>query len=60
MDSEACKCPTKGLDLGAITEDGALEKDRSDATEGYKAQPLKGGGYENTALRLLRASLCSR
>ena len=43
--------PTRGLDLGAVAEDGTLEEDRSDAPEGCKAQPQKGEGHESITLR---------
>ena len=43
--------PTRGLDPGAVAEDRAPEENRSDAPEGFKAQPLKGEGHESTTLR---------
>ena len=43
--------PTRGLDFGAVAEDGTHEGNRSDAPEGCKAQPLKGEGHESITPR---------
>jgi len=43
--------PKKGLDFGAVADDGAPEENRSGVSGGFKAQPLEGEGREGTTPR---------